>query len=139
MKTNICIFVATKNNKMEKIIFKEESFYIIGKCMEVHNNLGSGFLEIVYKDALELEFQKANIPYEREKMYDINYKGVILPHKFYADFVVFDKIILEVKGVSGICDQFVAQALNYLKASSNQLALVVNFGELKLNYKRVVL
>jgi len=93
----------------------------------------------VYKDALELEFQKANIPYEREKMYDVNYKGVILPHKFYADFVVFDKIILEVKGVSGISDEFVAQSLNYLKVSYNQLALIVNFGELKLNYKRIVL
>ncbi len=128
-----------KYNHMEKIIYKEESYQIIGKCMEVHNNLGSGFLEIVYKDALEFEFQKANIPYEREKKYDVNYKGTILPHKFYADFVVFDKIILEVKGVSGISDEFIAQALNYLKVSSNQLALVVNFGELKLNYKRVVL
>jgi GxxExxY protein len=131
--------VAIKNDTMEKIIFKEESYQIIGKCMEVHNNLGAGFLEIVYKDALELEFQKANIPYEREKKYDVHYKGIILPHKFFADFVVFDKIILEVKGVSGITDEFIAQAINYLKASSNQLALVVNFGELKLNYKRVVL
>ena len=124
---------------MKKIFYKEESFQIIGKCMEVHNQLGAGFLEIVYKDALELEFRKANIPYEREKMYEINYKGVILPHKFYADFVVYDKIILEIKGVSGISDEFIAQALNYLKVSSNKLALVVNFGELKLNYKRVVL
>jgi len=124
---------------MEKIVYKEESFQIVGICMEVHNNLGAGFLEIVYKDALELEFQKAHIPYEREKMYDVCYKGIILPHKFYADFVIFDKIILEVKGVSGISDEFIAQALNYLKVSGNQLALVVNFGELKLNFKRIVL
>ncbi len=124
---------------MEKIILKEESFQIIGKCMEVHNNLGAGFLEIVYKDVLELEFQKANIPYEREKMYEVHYKGVLLPHKFYADFVVYGKIILEIKGVSGITEEFIAQALNYLKVSGNQLALVVNFGELKLNYKRIVL
>lgn len=124
---------------IEKIIFKEESYQIIGKCMEVHNNLGAGFLEIVYKDALELEFQRANIPYQREKIYEVNYKGIILPHKFYADFVVFNKIILEVKGISGICEEFVAQALNYLKVSNNQLALIVNFGELKLNYKRIVL
>ncbi len=109
---------------MERIILKEESYQIIGKCLEVHNTLGAGFLEIVYKDALELEFQKANIPYEREKMYDVNYKGIILPHKFFADFVVFDRIILEVKGVSGISNEFVAQALNYLKVSSNQLALI---------------
>ena len=124
---------------MDKIIYKEESYKIIGKCMEVHNNLGPGFLEIVYKDALELEFKKAGIPFEREKQYKVNYKGIILPHKFYADFVVFDKIILEIKGVSGIVDEFVAQALNYLKVSDNKLALIVNFGELSLNTRRVVL
>jgi len=87
--------------------------------MEVHNNLGAGFLEIVYKDALELEFRKADIPYEREQKYEVNYKGTTLPHKFYADFVVFDSIILEVKAVSGIADEFVAQAINYLKVSGN--------------------
>jgi len=78
---------------------------LIGKCFEVHNNLGPGFLEIVYKDALEYEFQMANISYEREKEYIVNYKNIILPHKFFADFVIFDKIILEVKAVSGIADE----------------------------------
>ncbi len=124
---------------MSDLIYKEEAYEIIGKCMEVHNNLGAGFLEIVYKDALEYEFKKAGITYEREKEYTVNYKGIILPHKFYADFVVFDKIILEVKAVSGIADEFVAQAINYLKVSDNKLALIVNFGELRLNYKRIVL
>ena len=107
--------------------------------MEVHNNLGPGFLEIVYKDALEYEFYQAGIPYEREKEYEVNYKGVILPHKFYADFVVFDKIILEVKGVKAMPEEFVALTINYLKVSGNELALLVNFGELRLNYKRIVL
>jgi len=124
---------------MDKIIYKEESYQIIGKCMEVHNNLGAGFLEIVYKDALEYEFRKAGIAYEREKQYEVNYKGIILPHKFYADFVIYDKIILEVKAISSISDEFIAQAINYLKVSANQLALIVNFGELKLSYKRIVL
>ena len=124
---------------MSELIYKEECFAIIGKCFEVHNNLGAGFLEIVYKDALEYEFRKADIPFEREKEYSVKYKNVILPHNFYADFVVFDKIILEVKGVSGIADEFIAQAINYLKVSGNKLALIVNFGELKLNYKRIVL
>jgi len=124
---------------MSEIIYKEESYKIIGKCMEVHNNLGAGFLEIVYKDALEYEFIKAKIPFEREKEYIVNYKGITLPHKFYADFIVFDKIILEVKAISGIEDEFIAQAINYLKVSRNKLALIVNFGELKLNYKRIVL
>ena len=123
---------------MSKIIYKQESYQIINKCLEVHNNLGHGFLEIVYKDALEYEFYKAGIPYEREKKYEVNYKGIILPHKFYADFVVFDAIILEVKAKSGITDEFVAQAINYLKVSGNKLALIVNFGELSLNYKRIL-
>ena len=107
--------------------------------MEVHNNLGPGFLEIVYKDALEYEFNKANILYEREKEYAVNYKNIILPHKFFADFIVYNKIILEIKAVSGIPDEFIALAINYLKVSQNKLALLVNFGELKLNYKRIVL
>jgi len=124
---------------MKDIIYKEECFKLIGICIEVHNNLGAGFLEIVYKDAIEYELKKANISYEREKQYEVNYKGIILPHRFYADFVVLDKIILEVKAVQTIPDEFVAQAINYLKVSDNRLALIVNFGELKMNYKRIVL
>lgn len=124
---------------MTEIIYKEESFRIIGLCMEVHNNLGKGFLEIVYKDALEYEFRKSNIPFEREKEYVVNYKEIVLPHKFYADFVVFDKIILEVKGIAGIAEEHIAQTLNYLKVSGLKLGLIVNFGELSLQYKRIVL
>ena len=108
--------------------------------MEVHNNLGAGFLEIVYKDALEYEFRKADIDFEREVKYDVNYKGMILSHHFFADFVVFDKIIFEVKSLSkGFSDEHIAQCINYLKVSGHKLALLVNFGELKLNYKRIVL
>ncbi len=99
---------------MSSLIYKKESYNIIGRCLEVHNNLGAGFLEIVYKDALEFEFRKMGIPFEKEKQYFVNYKGKILPHKFYADFVIYDKIILEVKSVSGIADVFIAQAINYL-------------------------
>lgn len=124
---------------MSQLIYKDESYQIIGKCFEVHNNLGAGFLEIVYKDALEYEFKKSGIPFEREVEYVVNYKDIILPHKFFADFVVFDKIILEVKGVKGIADEHIAQTINYLKVSGNKLGLLVNFGELKLNYKRLIL
>jgi GxxExxY protein len=124
---------------MSDIIYKEESYKIIGICMDVHNNLGAGFLEVVYKDALEYEFRKADILFEREKEYAVNYKGIFLSHKFYADFVVYDKIILEVKAISGIEEEaFIAQAINYLSMSQNKLALLINFGELKLNYKRIV-
>jgi GxxExxY protein len=124
---------------MTEIIYKEESFRIIGLCMEVHNNLGKGFLEIVYKDALEYEFRNNKIQFEREKEYIVNYKNVVLPHKFYADFVVFNKVILEVKGMAGIAEEHIAQTLNYLKVSGLKLGLIVNFGELSLQYKRVVL
>jgi len=124
---------------MIDLIYKEECYKIIGKCFEAHNNLGAGFLEIVYKDALEYEFRNVGIPFEREKQYEVNYKHIVLPHKFYADFVIFDKIILEIKAVSGIADEFIAMAINYLKVSDNKLALIVNFGEFKLNYKRIVL
>lgn len=124
---------------MAEIIYKSESFKIIGLCMEVHNNLGKGFLEIVYKDALEYEFRNNQIPFEREKEYVVKYKDVILPHKFYADFVVLDKIILEVKGIAGIAVEHLAQTLNYLKVSGCKLGLIVNFGKSSLQYKRVVL
>jgi len=123
---------------MSEIVYKDESYKIIGICMEVHNNLGPGFLEIVYKDALEYEFRKADIFFKREKEYLIQYKEIILPHKFSADFIVFDKITLEVKALSGIKAGCISQAINYLSISKNKLALIVNFGELKLNYRRIV-
>ena len=121
------------------IIYKEESYRIIGISMGIHNFLGHGFSEIVYKDALEIEFRRAGILYEREKEYEVVYKGVVLPHKFYADFVLDEKIILEIKGKKEIIDEDIAQALNYLKVSGNKLALIINFGESKLNYKRIIL
>lgn len=118
---------------------QNETYKIIGICMEVHNNLGKGFSEIVYKDALEVEFKSENIFFEREKEYSVNYKGNILPHKFYADFVVFGKIILEIKSVGKLADEHIAQTLNYLKVSQNKVALIVNFNEDKLQYKRLIL
>ena len=87
---------------MAQYLFEEETYKIIGILFEVHKNLGKGFSEIVYKDALEFEFNTANIPFEREKEYVVNYKNTVLKHKFYADFVVFDSIIIEVKGQKGI-------------------------------------
>jgi len=124
---------------MNEIIYKQESYDIMGICFEVHNNLGPGFLEIVYKDALEYEFKRAGIIYEREKKYDVNYKGTKLAHSFYADFVVFEEIILEVKAVLEISSKDIAQAINYLKVSENELAIIVNFAGLKIQSKRIVL
>lgn len=124
---------------MKDLLFKDESYKIVGVCMEVHKNLGKGFLEIVYKDALEYEFKLNNIPYEREKEFSIGYKNYTLPHKYYADFVVFNNIILEVKAVNGIVDEFIKQTLNYLAVSKCKLGLIVNFGEESLKYKRIIL
>jgi len=121
------------------ILYKEESYIIIGKCMEVHNALGHGFLEIVYKDALELIFKQDGISYEREKMYEVYFRNTLLPHKFYADFVVMNKIILEVKSVNALTEEHIAQTLNYLKVSKNNLGLLINFGRGKLEHQRLIL
>lgn len=122
-----------------KYPLQKESYQIIGICMDVHRTLGKGFLEIVYKDAIEYEFNKNNISYEREKKYEVDYKGVILPHYFFADFVVFDNIILEVKAQKGIVDKHYSWVLNYLAISKCTLGLIVNFGEDSLITKRLIL
>ena len=101
--------------------------------------MGSGFLEIVYKDAIEYEFRNRNIPYEREKEFKINYKDIILAHKFYADFVVFDNIILEIKSVESLHEKHIAQCINYLKVSNCRLAILANFHKDYLDHKRVIL
>ena len=124
--------------KME-LYYKEESYQIIGKCMEVHNELGHGFLEIAYKDALEILFSQANIYFEREKEYPVYFKGILLKHSFRADFVVYDSVILELKCVKMLNDEHIAQTINYLKVSGNKLGLLVNFARGKLEYKRLVL
>lgn len=124
---------------MGELIYKDEAFKIIGCCMEVHRELGKGHNEVIYKDALEIEFQRQEIPYKREQEFKLAYKGVILPHNYFADFVVMDKIILEAKAIECLTDSHVKQTLNYLAASKLKLGLLVNFGEDSLNYKRVVL
>lgn len=107
--------------------------------MEIHRLLGKGFSEIVYKDAFEYELQCRNILYEREKEYTVTYKNIILPHKFFADFVIENCIILEIKSKAGIIEQHQAQVLNYLAVSKLKLGLLLNFHEKSLQYKRLVL
>jgi GxxExxY protein len=118
---------------------EQETYKIIGICMEVHRILGPGLLEIVYKDALEIEFKENNIPYQREKEFVIDYKGKILPHKFYADFIVNEDIILEVKAVKEFSNEHVAQILNYLKLANSEIGLMANFQTKSLEYKRYAL
>ena len=106
--------------------------------MEVHSQSGMGFKEIVYKDALELEFKNNDIVFSREKKFKIEYKGLILPHAFFADFIVFNNIILEIKSTAFIINNFVAQTINYLKASGLRPGIIANFVEKSFTYKRVV-
>ncbi len=105
--------------------------------MEVHSQLGMGFREAVYKDALE--FAKQEIYYSREKKFEIKYKGYPLDHSYIADFVVYDKIILEVKATSVTTTEFIAQTINYLKASNLQLGILVNFGQRSFVFQRIIL
>lgn len=124
---------------MGNLLYKEESYNLLGVLFEVHNNLGGGFLEVVYSDAIEYELKLRKIPFEREKKYQVQYKDTILPHHFYADFVVYDKIILEIKSTTHTNDAHIAQCLNYLKISGKKLALLVNFEADKLMHHRIVL
>ncbi len=117
---------------------KGETEMIIGLAIEIHKYLGHGFSEIVYKDALEYELAEHDIIYKREREYAVSYKKAILPHKFYADFIVFDKIILEIKAKDSIADEDYAQTINYLKCSKCEVGLILNFGRGKLGIKRVV-
>ncbi len=124
---------------MSIIIYKDESYAIIGVLFEVYNNLGSGFSEIVYKDAIEYEFNRLNIPFKREKEFKVYYKDISLKHKFYADFVVYNKIILEIKSIENLNDKRVSQCINYLKVSQNKLAILADFHKDLLDHKRIVL
>ncbi|MFA7272554.1 MAG: GxxExxY protein [Crocinitomicaceae bacterium] len=107
-------------------------------AMEVHTKLGHGFLEALYKDALEIEFDKRAIKYEREKKYEVYYKGNCLQHYYIADFVGMNEIIIEIKCVKRIKDEHIAQTINYLKASGKHVALLINFSRGSLEYKRLV-
>ncbi len=122
----------------EKIIYKDESFKIIGICMNIHSTMGFGFLEAVYAEILEKEFIKNNIPYQREVKLDLFFNSEKLDKKYKADFVCFDDIILEIKSVSFLHENFTKQTINYLKATNKILGLLINFGEKSLKYKRII-
>ena len=123
---------------MSNLFYRDESYKIRGALFAVHNELGCGFLERVYQDALEVEFRLRNIPYEREKSIQIVYKGEPLGEPYRADFVCYGKVIIELKSVSGILDVHRAQIINYLKATKMKLGFLVNFGEESLNIERIV-
>ena len=121
-----------------KIIYKDESYAIIGACMKVHRALGPGFLEAVYEEVIEKEFIVQNIPYKRQVKLDLYYEGVQLKKYYRADFVCYDSIIVELKAVTQIPSVFYAQLQNYLKCTNMELGMLINFGTSSLTYKRIV-
>lgn len=125
--------------RLQNLLYKEDVYEFISCCLEVHKNLGKGFLEVVYKDALSYELKKKGIPFEKEKKFQIKYKDIILPHYYFCDFIIHDKIIIEIKAQENIIDIHYKQLINYLAVSGNKLGVLVNFGESSLKFKRIVL
>ena len=117
----------------------EETYQIIGAAQEVHRELGNGFLEAVYHEALEMEFRNKEIPYESEKELNISYKNNLLHKKYKVDFLCFGKIIVEIKALSKLTSDHESQLLNYLKASNLKVGLLINFGERSLKVKQIIL
>lgn len=120
------------------LINQELSDRIIGACMEVSNQLGSGFLESVYHRALLVEFDQCKIKYNSQAKLEVTYKEVIVG-EYIADIIVEDKIILELKAISKITNDSIAQLMNYLKATGYKIGYVINFGNPKLEWKRIVM
>jgi len=115
-----------------------QTYAIIGAAMEIHRQLGHGFLEPVYQDAAVVEFPLHNIPFEREVALSIKYKGIVLPSRYRADFVCFSDIIVEFKALARLSSLEEAQVLNYLKATGFRRGLLLNFGAPSLQYRRLV-
>ena len=116
----------------------EESFNIIGAAMEVHNIIGCGFSEIIYQEAFEEELKQRQIPFSREKMFTITYKGKTLSKFFRPDFICYDSIIVELKTVDEFVDEHFTQVMNYLKVTGMQLGILINFANESLEYKRIL-
>ena len=121
-----------------ELIFKEEAYKIIGACMEVHKEFGSGFLEAVYHEALIHELNRQKIPFETNVKLRVSYKGKLLNKVYFADIICYNKIIIEIKAMDGLVSEHEAQVINYLKATDYKLGLLVNFGTKSLQYKRLI-
>ncbi len=124
---------------MPNLIYKDEVFAIIGAAMDVHNELGVGFLEAVYQEALEMELKSRSIHFTSQPLLPIRYKNILLKKTYIADLLVFEKIIVEIKSIDRLSGIDEAQVLNYLKATGLELGLLINFGADKLEWKRMIL
>ena len=125
---------------MTDILFREESYAIVGAAMEVYNQLGNGFLEAVYQEALAIEFAARGIPFQDQVVLEIAYKGKPLQATYKPDFIVYGQIIVELKAIKELGNNEQAQLLNYLKATNLKMGILLNFGaERQLERKRLVL
>jgi len=123
-------------NERESIL-RDEVYAVVGAAMEMSNELGSGFLEAVYQEALSLEFKAREIPFVAQLIVKISYKGQPLAKEYVPDFICFDQIIVEIKAIRELTNIEQAQLLNYLKATGNSVGLLLNFGAPKLEWKRM--
>lgn len=123
---------------MVDILYKDESYAIIGACIKVHTELGAGFLEAVYQEALEKEFTKRNIPFQRQPKLSLFFDGEKLKKYYIADFLCYDSIVLEIKALSFLSETNIKQLQNSLKASKQRLGLLINFGTPSLIHKRIL-
>ena len=123
---------------MTEILFKDESYKIMGAIFEVYKEMGCGFLESVYQECAELELAAQGVPFVAQVELDLKYKSNALKSKFIPDLICYEKIVLELKAVKQIADQHRAQVHNYLKASGLRLGIIVNFGHFpKVEYERI--
>ena len=124
----------------DELLFREETYRIIGACMAVHKDKGNGFAEPVYQDALEIEFELNGLTFDSQRNYQIHYRGRPLKHTYTPDLLCFDRIIVELKAAKALTDEHRAQLMNYLKVTGLQLGLLVNFGSYpRLEWERIVL
>ncbi len=124
---------------MPELLYKKEVYNIIGAAMEVHKELGCGFLEAVYQEAFALELEERGIPFVQEKSLEIYYKDFLLDKKYRVDFICYDKIIVEIKALTTLLSEHESQLLNYLKAAEMRLGLLINYGTKSLQHKRMIL
>ncbi len=121
-----------------KVLFKVESYLIINAAFEVHNELKNGFLEPVYQEALQKEFNLQDIPAQKESLINIFYKGEKLDKYYKADFICYNDIIIELKALNELTSEHESQLINYLKATNKKLGILINFGKPSLQYKRII-
>ncbi len=125
---------------MKELLYKDETYKIIGACFEVYKKMGCGFLEPVYQECLEIEFDYQNIPFFSQKRLKLKYRDIVLKKEYIPDFICYNKIMVEIKAISNLIDEHRAVTLNYLNASKLKVGLLVNFGHCpKLEYERFIL